>query len=124
MVFANILKFHGRYRANVHINISFRDRYIWFKNLKVGSATLGRVLQNAQRSMLPYLPAEAHSGIESSLFTKPYQLPPGMLNILLTGESMVRFAFVNTPFARLVSAYNEQEFDTFKYSTHISQELR
>lgn len=108
MVFADILKFHGRYRANVHVNISLRDRYIWFKNPKVGSTTLGRVLLDAQKRMLPFLEARAHSGIESSLFTKPYQLPPGMLNNLLTGESMVRFAFVRNPFTRLVSAYKDK----------------
>lgn len=108
MVFADICALLGLRTANLHINISLRDHYIWFKNPKVGSTTIGLTLQQAQKKQLPSLEVSPHPGIAGSLFTKPYQLPPGMLNGLLTGQSMVRFTFVRNPYVRLVSAYKEK----------------
>ena len=104
-LFDQMAEFHGGRLANQLVNISLKDKYVWFKNPKVASSTLDLTLQMNELRETPYVQHRPHAPLEMSVYIKPYQLPDEQLEILLSVEEYLQFTFVRNPYERLVSAY-------------------
>jgi hypothetical protein len=106
-----IQNFHnalGNRVFNDLINISFKDRYVFFKNPKVASSSVGVTLARHEARTLHKPKTAPHMPVENSVFVKPYQLPATTLMPILNGDDFFRFTFVRNPYARLVSAYKDK----------------
>lgn len=90
------------------VNISFKDRYVFFKNPKVASSSVGVTLARHEARTLHEAQTAPHMAVENSVFVKPYQLPATMLTQIFKGDDFFRFTFVRNPYARLVSAYKDK----------------
>ncbi|TNE60804.1 MAG: sulfotransferase family protein [Alphaproteobacteria bacterium] len=93
---------------NTLVNISLKDKYVYFKTPKVASSTLGKTLSAYESRNLPGAKTPPHPHIEESVFVKPYQLPDPMLKNILWGKGFFRFTMVRNPYERLVSAYKDK----------------
>lgn len=87
------------------INISLKNRYVWFKIGKAGCTSVATSLHKLELAGLPGASAPPHLPAVQSPFVKPYQLPEGMLDDILRGDGFFRFAVVRNPYVRLLSAY-------------------
>lgn len=96
---------HGPRLQNRLINISLKNCYVWFKIGKAGCTSMATALNVLELADLPNTKAPAHAPALQSPFVKPYQLPPAMLDDILTGDDFFKFAVVRNPYARLLSAY-------------------
>lgn len=101
----DIVQFFKVRRANQLINISMRDRYVFFKNNKVASSTVSATFNAVALRGLPKAVPVPHPSAEHSPHIKPYQLTATDLDAVLTSPSYRRFAFVRSPYDRLLSAY-------------------
>lgn len=106
--YQKLRNFHGARRTNQLLNISFKNKYIWFKNAKVASSTLSKSLQLLEVKNVPALKTRPHPGIEASVHIKPYQLPDEVMEDMLVSDDFFRFTFVRNPFIRIVSAYKDK----------------
>jgi hypothetical protein len=105
MIWDDIVDFHGMRRANQMINISLKDKYVWFVNPKVASSTLSASLQRLETRNTPGIKIRPHPELESAIHIKPYQLPLWRTEQILSGNELKMFVFVRNPYRRLASAY-------------------
>lgn len=106
--FEKLYQFHGKRRSNQLLNISLKNKYIWFKNPKVASSTLSKSLQLLEVEEVSFLKTPPHPGIEGSTHVKPYQIAEEDRLKLVEGGDFFRFTFVRNPYIRLVSAYQDK----------------
>lgn len=90
---------------NFNINISLKNKYVYFEVAKAACSTIKKRLLNYEVSPFDASNIKLHHDIFSSPFVKPYQLNKKMLRHVLFSGEYFRFSFVREPYVRVLSAY-------------------
>jgi len=91
--------------CNRMINISLRNKYVYFSVPKVASSTIKKTLANFELKDLPKVGLSPHPHFTHSPFVKPYQLSDQQFADIFKDNEILKFAFVRNPYARILSAY-------------------
>jgi len=120
------IKYMPLEEVNYTINISLKNKYVFFEVAKNGCSTIKNCLFNLelQSNGFPYhqdgngyylfepnskqfnnFSLSIHATQPLSPFIKPFQLQDGFLHNLLLDKKIFKFAIVRNPFSRLLSCY-------------------
>ncbi len=99
--------------VNRHTHISLVNRYVYIEVPKAGCGTMKATLGGVEAARLNQQAVVAvqerpHDVTRMTPFIKPFQLPPELLEEVLTSRRYRRFAVVRDPASRLLSAYLEK----------------
>lgn len=100
--------FDNKDLCNRNINISLRNKYVYFSVQKVASSTLKTTLTNLELKGMPKVDLPPHPHFTHSPFVKPYQLSDHQFVDILKDNEFLKFAFVRNPYFRILSAYLHQ----------------
>lgn len=113
---------------NRHTHISLVHRYVYIEVPKAGcgtmKATLGRLeAARLNQAAVAAVQERPHDASRMTPFVKPFQLPPDLLEDVLTSRRFRRFTVVREPAARLLSGYLEKIRQGLPQSEPILQAL-
>lgn len=114
--------------VNMHTHISLVNRYVYVEVPKAGCGTMKATLGSLEAArnnpwMVERVQAEPHNRHNATPFVKPYQLPPTLLEQVLTGPDYRRFTVVREPAARVLSGFLEKVGQGLKQSEKIVDAL-
>jgi hypothetical protein len=109
---------------NLHTHISLVHNYAYVEVPKAGCGTMKATLGGMEaarlnRGFVERVQANPHDRMKATPFVKPYQLPPAMLEEVLTGSQFRRFTVVRDPATRVLSGYLEKILQGLKQSEPI-----
>lgn len=98
---------------NQAVNISLKNKFVFFSVPKTGSSTVDLRLQKIELLDLPgNHKTRPHPLALNSPFVKPYQLSKDGLSEILNDKNFFKFCFVRNPFSRVLSAYRDKILST------------
>lgn len=100
----NILSFDSKLQNSL-INISIKNRYVWYKIPKVASTLIEKALMEHEIFGYSNFDLKNHPAPLNSPFIKPYQLDNDHLLSILNGEEFFKFTVVRHPYSRFLSSY-------------------
>lgn len=114
--------------VNMHTHISLVNRYVYVEVPKAGCGTMKATLGSLEAArnnpwMVERVQAEPHNRQNATPFVKPFQLPPDLLEDVLTGSGYRRFTVVREPAARILSGFLEKIGQGLKQSEKIVEAL-
>lgn len=114
---------------NLHTHISLVHGYAYFEVPKAGCGTMKATLGSAEAaryhpSLVELVQENPHDRSRATPFVKPYQLPPALLEEVLSSRKFRRFAVVRDPASRLLSAYLEKIRQGLRQSGPVLERLR
>ena len=110
--------------VNMHTHISLVNRYVYVEVPKAGCGTMKATLGGLEAArmnpgMVQRVQDNPHNRLNATPFIKPFQLPPAMLEDILTSGDVQRFTVVREPASRLLSGYIEKIGQGLKQSAPI-----
>ncbi len=123
------VKAMGWRSVNMHTHISLVNRYAYVEVPKAGCGTMKATLGGMEAArmnpgMVQRVQDAPHNRLNATPFVKPFQLPPDLLETVLTSPEYRRFTVVRDPASRLLSGYIEKIGQGLKQSEPIVAELR
>lgn len=114
--------------VNLHTHISLVNRYVYVEVPKAGCGTMKATLGGMEGSRMgPAYAARVqefpHDRMRATPFVKPFQLPPDLLETVLTSSDYRRFTVVRNPASRVLSAYLEKIRQGLKQSTAVVEAI-
>ena len=114
--------------VNMHTHISLVHRYAYVEVPKAGCGTMKATLGGLEAArmgpgLVQRVQDSPHNRLNATPFIKPFQLPPALLEEVLTSPDYCRFTVVREPASRLLSGYLEKIGQGLKQSTPIVQAL-
>ena len=127
-VTAEYVRSMGWRSLNLHAHISLVNRYVYVEVPKAGCGTMKATLGGLEAArmgpaMVERVQDNPHDRMKATPFVKPFQLPPAMLEEVLTSSDFGRFTVVREPAARLLSGYLEKVGQGLKQSKSIVDDL-
>jgi len=115
--------------VNMHTHISLVHGYVYVEVPKAGCGTMKATLGGMEAArmnpgMVQRVQQAPHNRLAATPFVKPFQLPPDLLEEVLTGSGYRRFTVVREPASRLLSAYLEKIGQGLKQSGPVVDALR
>jgi len=115
--------------VNRHTHISLVNRYVYVEVPKAGCGTMKATLGGVEAARLNQQAVAAiqerpHDASRMTPFVKPFQLPPDLLEEVLTSRKFRRFTVVREPASRLLSAYLEKIRQGLPQATPVLDDLR
>jgi Sulfotransferase family len=115
--------------VNMHSHISLVNRYVYVEVPKAGCGTMKATLGGMEAArmnpgMVQRVQDSPHNRLNATPFVKPFQLPPTLLEEVLTSPEYRRFTVVREPAARLLSGYIEKIGQGLKQSEPIVAALK
>ena len=113
---------------NLHAHISLVNKYVYVEVPKAGCGTMKATLGGLEAArmgpaMVERVQDNPHDRMKATPFVKAFQLPPEMLEDVLTSPDFTRFTVVREPASRLLSGYLEKVGQGLKQSRAIVDEL-
>ena len=110
--------------VNMHTHISLVNRYVYVEVPKAGCGTMKATLGGMEAArmnpgMVQRVQDAPHNRLNATPFVKPFQLPPDLLEQVLTSSDYRRFTVVREPASRLLSGYIEKIGQGLKQSEPI-----
>ncbi len=110
--------------VNLHTHISLVNRYVYVEVPKAGCGTMKATLGGLEAArmgpaMVERVQDNPHDRMRATPFVKPFQLPPTMLEEVLTSPGFRRFTVVREPASRLLSGFLEKIGQGLKQSLPI-----
>ena len=123
------VKAMGWRSVNMHTHISLVNGYVYVEVPKAGCGTMKATLGGMEAArmnpgMVARVQESPHDRFKATPFVKPFQLPPAMLETVLTSPDYRRFTVVREPASRLLSGYLEKIGQGLKQSTPIVERIR
>ncbi len=123
------VKSMGWRSVNMHTHISLVNRYVYIEVPKAGCGTMKATLGGLEAArmnpgMVQRVQDSPHDRFAATPFVKPFQLPPDLLEEVLTGSAYRRFTVVRDPASRLLSGYIEKIGQGLKQSGPIVEAIR
>jgi len=123
------VKSMGWRSVNMHTHISLVNRYVYVEVPKAGCGTMKATLGGLEAArmnpgMVQRVQDSPHNRLAATPFVKPFQLPPDLLEEVLTGTGYRRFTVVRDPASRLLSGYIEKIGQGLKQSAPIVEAIR
>jgi len=123
------VKSMGWRSVNMHTHISLVHHYAYVEVPKAGCGTMKATLGGLEAArmnpgMVQRVQESPHNRFAATPFVKPFQLPPDLLEEVLTGASYRRFTVVRDPASRLLSGYIEKIGQGLKQSIPIVEAIR
>jgi hypothetical protein len=123
------VKAMGWRSVNMHTHISLVHGYVYVEVPKAGCGTMKATLGGMEAArmnpgMVQRVQQAPHNRLAATPFVKPFQLPPDLLEEVLTGPGFRRFTVVREPASRLLSAYLEKIGQGLKQSGAVVDALR
>ena len=114
--------------VNMHTHISLVNRYVYVEVPKAGCGTMKATLGGMEAArmnpgMVQRVQDAPHNRLNATPFVKPFQLPPDLLESVLTSRDYARFTVVRDPASRVLSGYLEKIGQGLKQSTQIVDAL-
>ncbi len=114
--------------VNMHTHISLVNRYVYVEVPKAGCGTMKATLGGMEAArmnpgMVQRVQAAPHNRLNATPFVKPFQLPPDLLEAVLTGPDYRRFTVVREPASRVLSGFLEKIGQGLKQSGQIVDAL-
>jgi hypothetical protein len=114
--------------VNMHTHISLVNRFAYVEVPKAGCGTMKATLGGLEAArmnpgMVQRVQESPHNRLNATPFVKPFQLPPGLLEDVLTSDEFRRFTVVREPASRLLSGYIEKIGQGLKQSVPIVEAL-
>ena len=98
--------FENKNYCNRNINISLKNKYVYFSIQKAASSTIKQTLSNLELKDFPNIKnLTPHPQFYHSPFVKPYQLPEKQFAEIMNDSEFLKFTFVRNPYIRILSAY-------------------
>jgi hypothetical protein len=118
------VKSMGWRSVNMHTHISLVNGFVYVEVPKAGCGTMKATLGGLEAArmnpgMVQRVQENPHNRLNATPFVKPFQLPPVMLEGVLTSGDFRRFTVVREPASRLLSGYIEKIGQGLKQSTPI-----
>jgi hypothetical protein len=115
--------------VNLHTHISLVNRYVYVEVPKAGCGTMKATLGGLEAArmgpaMVERVQENPHDRMKATPFVKPFQLPPAMLEEVLTSPDYQRFSVVREPASRLLSGFLEKIGQGLKQSVPIVEAIR
>jgi hypothetical protein len=115
--------------VNMHTHISLVNAYMYVEVPKAGCGTMKATLGGLEAArmnpgMVERVQEFPHDRFRATPFVKPFQLPPAMLEEVLTSDAFRRFTVVREPAARLLSGFLEKIGQGLKQSEPIVTALK
>lgn len=115
--------------VNMHTHISLVGNYAYVEVPKAGCGTMKATLGGMEAArmnpgMVRRVQDAPHNRLNATPFVKPFQLPPDLLEAVLTGPDYRRFSVVREPASRLLSGYIEKIGQGLKQSAPIVAALK
>ena len=115
--------------VNMHTHISLVSRYVYVEVPKAGCGTMKATLGGLEAArmnpgMVQRVQDAPHNRLNATPFVKPFQLPPDLLEEVLTSPEYRRFTVVREPASRLLSGFIEKIGQGLKQSEPIVAALR
>ncbi len=104
MRFHKLLEYMPKHHVYYNINVSLRNKYVYFETAKVGCATIKATLQETEFQGTRFKVTDVHNRRVSPLLAL-YQLDNQLTERVLASEEFYRFGFVRNPYTRILSAY-------------------
>lgn len=123
------VKAMGWRSVNMHTHISLVQRYVYVEVPKAGCGTMKATLGGLEAArmnpgLVQRVQENPHDRLRATPFVKPFQLPPGLLEEVLTSSAYRRFTVVREPAARLLSGYLEKIGQGLKQSQAIVDDIK
>ena len=123
------VKAMGWRSVNMHTHISLVNGYAYVEVPKAGCGTMKATLGGMEAArmnpgMVQRVQSQPHNRLNATPFVKPFQLPPDLLEAVLTSPDYRRFTVVREPASRLLSAYLEKIGQGLKQSGAVVDALR
>lgn len=123
------VKSMGWRSVNLHTHISLVNRYVYVEVPKAGCGTMKATLGGLEAArmgpaMVARVQDNPHDRMAATPFVKPFQLPPDVLEQVLTSADYARFTVVREPAARVLSGFIEKVGQGLKQSVPIVDALR
>lgn len=118
------VKAMGWRSVNLHTHISLVNRYVYVEVPKAGCGTMKATLGGLEAArmgpaMVGRVRENPHDRMAATPFVKPFQLPPDLLEQVLTSSEYRRFTVVREPAARLLSGFIEKIGQGLKQSAPV-----
>ena len=128
-VTAEYVRSMGWRSLNLHTHTSLVNRYVYVEVPKAGCGTMKATLGGLEAArmgpaMVERVQDNPHDRMKATPFVKPFQLPPAMLEEMLTSSDVARFTVVRDPASRLLSGYLEKVGQGLKQSRGIVDGLK
>ena len=122
------VKAMGWRSVNMHTHISMVHGYAYVEVPKAGCGTMKATLGGLEAArmnpgMVQRVQEAPHNRLNATPFVKPFQLPPDLLEEVLTGPAYRRFTVVRDPASRVLSGYIEKIGQGLKQSQPIVEAL-
>ena len=122
------VKAMGWRSVNMHTHISMVHGYAYVEVPKAGCGTMKATLGGLEAArmnpgMVQRVQEAPHNRLNATPFVKPFQLPPDLLEDVLTGPAYRRFTVVRDPASRVLSGYIEKIGQGLKQSQPIVEAL-
>jgi hypothetical protein len=123
------VKSMGWRSLNLHAHISLVNGYMYVEVPKAGCGTMKATLGGLEAArmgpaMVARVQENPHDRMKATPFVKPFQLPPAVLEDVLTSREFARFTVVREPASRLLSGYLEKVGQGLKQSRGIVEDLK
>lgn len=110
--------------VNMHTHISLVNEYVYVEVPKAGCGTMKATLGGLEAArmnpgMVRRVQEAPHNRLNATPFVKPFQLPPDLLESVLTSPGFRRFTVVRDPAPRVLSAFIEKIGQGLKQSEPI-----
>jgi hypothetical protein len=110
--------------VNLHTHISLVNRYAYVEVPKAGCGTMKATLGGMEAArmgpgLVQRVQDNPHNRLNATPFVKPFQLPPDLLEAVLTSPDYRRFTVVREPASRLLAGYIEKIGQGLKQSGPI-----
>jgi len=96
--------------VNYNINISLKNKYVYFENPKVACSSIKKTLIHAELGSDLYsrYDDKVHTPFYQSAFVKPFHLSSSQLEDIIMGGDFFKFTFSRDPYERSLSCYLEK----------------
>ena len=118
------VKAMGWRSVNMHTHISLVNRYAYIEVPKAGCGTMKATLGGMEAArmnpgMVQRVQDQPHNRLNATPFVKPFQLPPDLLEAVLSSPHYRRFTVVRDPASRVLSGFIEKVGQGLKQSAPI-----
>ncbi len=118
------VKAMGWRSVNMHTHISLVNRYAYVEVPKAGCGTMKATLGGMEAArmnpgMVQRVQDQPHNRLNATPFVKPFQLPPDLLEAVLSSPDYRRFTVVRDPASRVLSGFIEKVGQGLKQSAPI-----
>ena len=91
--------------TNRNINISLKNKYVYFGIQKAASTTIRNTLSNYELKDLFKIDVPHNPHFINTPFVKPYQLSEQQFTDIMKDQNFLKFTFIRNPYDRILSAY-------------------